>query len=873
MANYTLCITASNGGGFFPTFLFKSQGETPTTQITINSIFADGFNLSPCIGSIGTIQNTSNTSFLPSTTSYSLPYNIISGSWNFVNYVTIYNLIINGSSITSSPYVLVNGPDTVTVYFSECTQQNTYSCPLPPSQTPTVTPSQTTTPTVTPSQTPTQTVTRTPNQTPTMTKTPTSTPIICGSGVTTGSYFYIDCCGIQRSGVSVGESVLLDYSYPFTVGVNKLNIGAIPTCATPTPTPTQTVTPTNTNTATLTPTPSTTKFGTPTPTRTPSQTPVYRLKNECDTFTLFDLGVSCNVVKQPTDGQSDGILSLLITGGTSPYKIYWNGVLGQQTKSNIGAGQYSVRVIDYYGDYTANTICSLFNPTPSPTQTLTPTKTPIPVVQYSGLCLIAIGAQNYGPLQFSYAGILNGKPYWTSGGIYNIVWKTNRWEVVGSDKNTPYQFFGGGIFVSTTTSIPPIAGWTTNGGTQQYTITVTEGNCPSKIPLFATVSKQNSSCNGTSNCDGSITIFAQNGTPPYQYSINNGVTWVSSNIFQNLCPNTYTVLTRDVTTTQVSNVVVISSNGNPKTYQLEISPLPELDENVVTSNYSQKIRYAQIKTVPALPVGVTINAVLNLNSLETTNGPGSGLITSNNSLFKNGVGIAAYATTSNTTSGTRPNCNPELQTNKSVNESFQFTMTGSDSIRIRSISTLSITNGVIGTQSNCTTELVNNVTGSLSQGTLNNCNCCSISTDNSIITINGNNVSYVQDGIEPTCVVLNFSLSNGISNCGGTNLTITLSPPYNKDTLSFDYIEAYKFNQFGCTGPVSPFVQALGFSILPRRASVTQCYSSPWGSTQSYTIDSVIIDGVAYTNGQTFVKNGACYTVYFSGCGIIPPLP
>ena len=34
----------------------------------------------------------------------------------------------------------------------------------------------------------------TPTPTQTMTVTPTATAIICGSGVTTGEYYYYDCC-------------------------------------------------------------------------------------------------------------------------------------------------------------------------------------------------------------------------------------------------------------------------------------------------------------------------------------------------------------------------------------------------------------------------------------------------------------------------------------------------------------------------------------------------------------------------------------------------------------------------------------------------------------------------------------------------------
>lgn len=43
--------------------------------------------------------------------------------------------------------------------------------------------------------------------------------------------------------------------------------------------------------------------------------------------------------------------------------------------------------------------------------------------------------------------------------------------------------------------------------------------------------------------DGEITIVAGGGTPPYTYSIGN--TYQSSNVFQNLLPNTYTISVKD----------------------------------------------------------------------------------------------------------------------------------------------------------------------------------------------------------------------------------------------------------------------------------------------------------------------------------------
>jgi hypothetical protein len=89
--------------------------------------------------------------------------------------------------------------------------------------------------------------------TPTPTTTPSPTPIICGSGVTTGNYYYTDCCGNFQEGSGGEQLVILNYSLPFA-GVVLLNTPATTICATQTSTPTPTVTPTNTASNTPTPT-------------------------------------------------------------------------------------------------------------------------------------------------------------------------------------------------------------------------------------------------------------------------------------------------------------------------------------------------------------------------------------------------------------------------------------------------------------------------------------------------------------------------------------------------------------------------------------------------------------------------------------------
>lgn len=64
---------------------------------------------------------------------------------------------------------------------------------------------------------------------------------------------------------------------------------------------------------------------------------------------------------------------------------------------------------------------------------------------------------------------------------------------------------------------------------------------PDSITL--SVAKTNVLCNGGST--GSITVTVSGGTPPYQYSINNGTSFSNSNVFTGLKAGNYTVLVKD----------------------------------------------------------------------------------------------------------------------------------------------------------------------------------------------------------------------------------------------------------------------------------------------------------------------------------------
>lgn len=76
-----------------------------------------------------------------------------------------------------------------------------------------------------------------------------------------------------------------------------------------------------------------------------------------------------------------------------------------------------------------------------------------------------------------------------------------------------------------------------NGCTTPQTLTVTEPPVLSAVPV-----NTNASCNGGN--DGTITVNATGGNSTYEYSIDNGATWQTGNIF-NVAPGNYAVLVRD----------------------------------------------------------------------------------------------------------------------------------------------------------------------------------------------------------------------------------------------------------------------------------------------------------------------------------------
>jgi hypothetical protein len=707
---------------------------------------------------------------------------------------------------TPTIYMLVGGFSAAT---SSSIAQTFISCDVTP--TPTETPTQTPTPTQTSTITPTQTpsVTSTTNQSPTPTTTqtvtptitssitptpsitPSTTPLFCVSGTTTGSHYYTDCCGSFISGSDVGTVIIYNPQLP-NLGITNSNLVATTSCNTPTPTPTPSITPTLTSTPTLTPTITSTSTPTPTPTRTPAPTQVITLQNNCSVVTLFDMGVNCRTLVQPSNFTSfDGALTLDITGGTSPYSVFWADSNSKTaTRTGLKQGEYEAVVVDFYGDYTASTFCSLeaIVPSPTPTNTVTPTPSLPPI--YSSLCVLIIGVvPALSPIQFTYNGVVNGRPVWISGSYtldYNVT--NRRWQINGLSVN-------GGTPISTSTSTPPLSNWTIVGGslTPIPQVIVLEGVCPPFTPLNVTIQTENSDCGN----DGSINILASGGLTPYQYSINGGATYTTTSVFNGLSANTYNVVVKDTSGTTINKSVVISQVGVINTYTVSVS-------NTNLQNLSRNLRRAtwQVNVNPPIPTGTTLNFILNVETIQDVSAPGSGITSSVNQVYLGSTLLSANTTNTNTTESGRLNCSPFTTQTTNIIQTYNITISAGTVVSGVSDSSLVITSGS-SSSNGCVTNLLQEISVIPQQGIVSGCQCC---------TVNTNSASY--GGLSHT---LSFGQGDAIQNytqvvLGVGNLTTTACADETTSTLRIINAPSFGVGVTIFTGDISSPSPLLGYT-------------------------------------------------------------
>jgi len=237
---------------------------------------------------------------------------------------------------------------------------------------------------------------------------------------------------------------------------------------------------------------------------------------------------------------------------------------------------------------------------------------------------------------FNPSGFYNGKNSWLSDdSTVKIIWDTtlNAWKLSGDTLGTTQV-------INTNPNYPPINGnWTVLG--QSYSVAANQGLCTSVNALKFTYNYNNPGC----VCDGSINISASGGVPPYQYSFNNGVTYLSSPIITGLCGGIFNMIVKDSEGTTVTNSVTLNNVETPVSYNANLN----LSSSQPITSTSTEYTF-QVNINPPLPVGEQVTFDLNLlGSFGRTPYSGSATSTFSPQVIKNGVTIVGTQNTTETT--------------------------------------------------------------------------------------------------------------------------------------------------------------------------------------------------------------------------------
>lgn len=409
--------------------------------------------------------------------------------------------------------------------------------------------------------------------------------------------------------------------------------------------------------------------------------------------------------------------TLTITGGTSigPYTIYYN-VVSPTTIAEIyssgnpatGLTLSSMEVGVNVSIPCSSNIVILYNELCDTIQTASLN----PIIPINDFCLTYLRGQQKQLTGNGYD--VNGNPTWTDGSGCDVFWDvtTNQWKLS--------CLWGGDQLYSTDpiTSNPPLNGWYSIGPNSQfYTVIANLGLCQSSQTLSLTTNVNQPDC----ECDGSITLIVEGGTPPYQYSKDNGLNYVNSPIFVDLCPGIYSMLVKDDNGDVVNSSVTINPLIPPTTYNVSLTTI----SNVITNTtLIYEVDYVTtLNVTPQLPVGVTITVDLeHLGLFENTGKPDYSTLLRTIQLKKNNSVIAISNTsTTNYTQSPPPQCSLDSQFTGTTNDWNSITFTNSDSVIIETTSRV-----IRQTQEDACSYGSDTNTYSISRATINGCECCDV---------------------------------------------------------------------------------------------------------------------------------------------------
>lgn len=189
-------------------------------------------------------------------------------------------------------------------------------------------------------------------------------------------------------------------------------------------------------------------------------------------------------------------------------------------------------------------------------------------------------------------------------------------------------------------------------------------------------------------CDGAISIFASNGTPPYTYSIDSGITFKSMPFFTNLCEGLYYIMVKDSNNYVFLKQITIDKPNRPITYTVRL--LTSNRTLVDNSTNTTKEYTTNIQITPPLPENTYVTFDLKHNNITTTSPILTATTYNSNSTLTitSGNSAITYTYTATTTStNTIPGCqNLSFYTNSLVNVWQNLTYYNSYNFQLTTIS-------------------------------------------------------------------------------------------------------------------------------------------------------------------------------------------
>ncbi len=234
-----------------------------------------------------------------------------------------------------------------------------------------------------------------------------------------------------------------------------------------------------------------------------------------------------------TSGGNDGAIEINVQGGTTVYSYSWTGPNGftAATKdiNDLFAGAYQVTITDANScTATLDNAIVVTEPGPLGITALNGTN-----ASCNGSATGSITAVVTGIPPFTYTWALQGDPGFTAPNLPTIT------DLVAGTYT---------LRLTDASNLPEVTD----------TVTISE---PSNA-MNVTVTPSQTSCFGGN--DGNIQITATNGTPPYEYAIDDGFGFQTGDTFTNLSPRTYIATVKDSngcefnTTTEVTQPVAIT---------------------------------------------------------------------------------------------------------------------------------------------------------------------------------------------------------------------------------------------------------------------------------------------------------------------------